>query len=504
MAATQSTIRKASDNHPGATVSVDQMISAQTGLIPQISGHLTWAWIWAATISIDHCSDLVHVHLMCDQTQDSTLDAKASFERMANLHNVQVQLYHSDNGQFAEKRFLEEVRHCNHEILFCAVGAHNQNGLIECKIKDLMLITQTLLLHTKRHWPEMITTMLWQQALKAAETHLNHLSMNANGKTLLSQFAQVDCQVSVQDFHTWGCPVFVLNGRLQSDPKGVPKWEPCCRVGIYMGHLPVHTGLVALVLNPTTRHILPQFHVVFDDTFSTVLFMCNQTVPPHWAELVQNSTKLATEENFDRAKTWFQTIDDPTEAAPHDANIITPDDEDAPANEGAVAEANKGASAEMNKGAIAWEVNRDPDNPFDPLQAISKDDSQPWTSQGSKEDNMQAMPKMMNLEKSGLRRLPCLATMRNALTTILGGTLLIASFFTNVPIADGLQDLSLIQKLAHQYHYVNSNFDGTLNGVFNTVFAISANNDCYTYSSMMKQQDRGKFVKAMLKETTVH
>ncbi len=75
-------------------------------------------------------------------------------------------------------------------------------------------------------------------------------------------FADVDCQVFICNFHTWGCSVFVLDGRLQSNSKGVPKWEPRCRVGVYIGHLLIHTGSFTLVLNPTTGHISPQFHVV--------------------------------------------------------------------------------------------------------------------------------------------------------------------------------------------------------------------------------------------------
>jgi hypothetical protein len=42
---------------------------------------------------------------------------------------------------------------------------------------------------------------------------------------------------------------------------------------IYVGHLSSHAGLVALVLNPCTGHVSPQFHVVFDDHFTTVPFM---------------------------------------------------------------------------------------------------------------------------------------------------------------------------------------------------------------------------------------
>ena len=41
-----------------------------------------------------------------------------------------------------------------------------------------------------------------------------------------------------------------------------------------------------LVLNPLTGHIYPQFHVVFDDPFSTVTFISNDDSPPSfWNEL---------------------------------------------------------------------------------------------------------------------------------------------------------------------------------------------------------------------------
>jgi len=40
-------------------------------------------------------------------------------------------------------------------------------------IKDLTLIAQTILLHAKRHWLEMISTMLWAMALKVAEERLS-------------------------------------------------------------------------------------------------------------------------------------------------------------------------------------------------------------------------------------------------------------------------------------------------------------------------------------------
>eukprot|EP00957_Ditylum_brightwellii_P003988 303818-Ditylum_brightwellii.AAC.1 len=59
----------------------------------------------------------------------------------------------------------------------------------------------------------------------------------------------------VEDFHTWGCPVFVLYSALQSARSiGPPKWNPRARAGVYLGHSAHHAGNVALVLNLQTSH----------------------------------------------------------------------------------------------------------------------------------------------------------------------------------------------------------------------------------------------------------
>lgn len=70
------------------------------------------------------------------------------------------------------------------------------------------------------------------------------------------------CQVSE-------CPVYMLDLALQDGEK-IPKWDSCLRQGISAGFLSKHSSLVPLVLNPTTQHILPQYHVIFDDDFTMV------------------------------------------------------------------------------------------------------------------------------------------------------------------------------------------------------------------------------------------
>ena len=205
--------------------------------------------------------------------------------------DVLVESYHADNGRFAEKEFREEIIKRNQSISFCAVGAHHQNGVIENRIKDCTYGTRTMLLHAKRFWPEAITIMLWPFALLAYIERRNNLQLDSNNQTPLQKICKLGKKLDITKFHTWGCPVFVLESQIQTDPKGLPKWNPRARVGIYLGHSPVHARNVALVLNPATGHVSPQFHLVFDDDFTTVESMRNGTVPQNWCELVSKSSE---------------------------------------------------------------------------------------------------------------------------------------------------------------------------------------------------------------------
>jgi hypothetical protein len=76
---------------------------------------------------------------------DEPILAVNAFEKvMAQAHRF-VKHYHTGNGVFAHKGFLDEVNRKDQKITFCAVGAHHQNGIIENKNKMLTLSAQTLL-----------------------------------------------------------------------------------------------------------------------------------------------------------------------------------------------------------------------------------------------------------------------------------------------------------------------------------------------------------------------
>ena len=85
----------------------------------------------------------------------------------------------------------------------------------------------------------------------------------------LEKFAKTDLQPRFKTCHTFDCHVYTLNRRLQSD-KFIPKWDPMCYVGLYLGISPRHARSVSLVLNLKSGRISPQFHVKYDEFFEII------------------------------------------------------------------------------------------------------------------------------------------------------------------------------------------------------------------------------------------
>ena len=123
--------------------------------------------------------------------------------------------------------------------------------------------------------------MMWPFALLAAADRMNNLHVDFKGQTPKKKFSEaVRISTRLKHFHTFGCPAYILDARLQdAGGPGPPKWEPRSCLEIYVGHSPHHANSVALVLNPKTGLISPQFYVVFDDNFSTVSNLRAGTVP---------------------------------------------------------------------------------------------------------------------------------------------------------------------------------------------------------------------------------
>ena len=120
--------------------------------------------------------------------------------------------------------------------------------------------------------------------------------------------------------HPFGCPVFVLDKRLCNGGK-TSKWNPRSTQGMYLGLSPEHASNVILIFNLMTRHVSPQFHVVYDEDFTSV----NATWSPTWPAVYEKlftSSRKESPEDFD--------IHD-TQESPPPASPCTPDDSVTPA-----------------------------------------------------------------------------------------------------------------------------------------------------------------------------
>jgi hypothetical protein len=110
------------------------------------------------TMWVDHYSWFLHAHCQEDAMVKSTLESKVEFESFAKRYNVSLCYIHNNNGIFTNKAFQENIESSNQAHSFCEVGAHWQNGVIECFVGVIMTCACMMLLHAMDMWPDVITS----------------------------------------------------------------------------------------------------------------------------------------------------------------------------------------------------------------------------------------------------------------------------------------------------------------------------------------------------------
>jgi hypothetical protein len=512
-------LRSEDEKFPGAKVSIDHVISAQPGLVPRMDGRHTRDRISGGCVFIDNDSRYSYTHLQTSIDGVQTLEAKQGFEHHANTNGVAIKSYHADNGIFAEKFFRDQVQADGQRISYCAVGAHHQNGIIERHIGTLTHGARTNLLHAQRRWPEAIGTILWPFAWKDFERRYNHFYLDQDGLSPLNRFTSTTVRSDIRTFHPFGCPVFVLAAGLQSAGSAIPKWDPRARVGIYLGHSPCHAGSVALVLNPKTLRVSPQYHIVFDDEFTTVPFMRNGEIPPHWSDLVKCSVELTTDEDFDLAMSWANSY---INSKP--VSI----DEEGVSGGSILLNGHVPESQASTESTVSEEVNTEQsrsseegsNNTRESEEASSIDlDINLTALESPNEDvvtNQLLFPSMPDLNDLTCRRskrtrkpsATARASNNSTVKRIFGLFVACTAVFTSSLVTTATAITTPIDSLHRAVLHsqrVNTHFDGTLNTIHHAVLnVVAGDNDTYTLRDMLKQDDKSSFISAMMKEVQDH
>ncbi len=143
------------------------------------------------------------------------------------------------------------------------------------------------MLHFAHHWPAQASVCFWPQAIDYAIWVFNRLPNLTNGISPNELWSL--CHALTEEFqwsHVFGCPVYVLDATLQDGHK-LPKWAPRARLGVFLGFSTLHSSQIPLVMNVDTGKISPQFHVIFDDKFVTVLSMApDESIADQWKSIL--------------------------------------------------------------------------------------------------------------------------------------------------------------------------------------------------------------------------
>ena len=287
---------KIDDLRPGTTVSVDHFESRLKGRTFDSFGKATSDQYIGGCIFVDHASGYVHIEFQLGFSAIETIRAKQNFEKFAFDNGVIPLTYLTDSGAFKANKFVTHIREHNQKIQYCGTNAHHQNGVAERAIRTISNMARAMILHSSAHWKHGIDPSMWPMAVKYASYLYNTLP-RSNGISPGDFFfgARIP-RHKLRNLHVWGCPVYVLNPSLQAGKK-IPRWEPRSKQGVFCGLSTIHSSEVPQVLNLTTGSITTQFHVVFDDLFTTVPSIEREEDPPsHWEDLcLENTLFISTD-----------------------------------------------------------------------------------------------------------------------------------------------------------------------------------------------------------------
>ena len=285
---------------PGDMVSVDQYVSTVLGRRSHTKGREPPnERFTGGTLFVDHATSYVFARHQVSLRAGDTVASKHAFERDAHTMGVPIKGYRADNVPFNSREFIHDLEILNQTISFSGTGAHHQNGVAERAIGTITRWARTMLLHAVIHWPDKIDLALWPFAVDYAIYLWNNIPQKDSLYAPIELFSgsKFPSYDHLHRTHVWGCPVYVLDPKLQDGHK-LPKWAPRARRGQFLGISPHHSSTVGRILNHRTGHISPQFHCIYDDLFTTVpnadhggILDLETFQADQWAELVASGSE---------------------------------------------------------------------------------------------------------------------------------------------------------------------------------------------------------------------
>jgi hypothetical protein len=230
----------------GDFVSTDQFICKTPGRLPTGYGRESPDRRYqGGTIFNDAASGLIWVENQVSLGANETVMGKSRFKQWLFDQCVcEVKHYHGDNGIFSAKEFRQDCDEKRQSQSFSGVGAQHQNARAERAIQTIMYMARTFMVHALLHWTDRGSDdiSLWPFAVKHSVWVYNRVPNVRSGLTPLELITRERSDYKdLLRCHVWGCPVFVLEVKLQNDQK-LPKWNRLARMGQFIGFSDEHSS----------------------------------------------------------------------------------------------------------------------------------------------------------------------------------------------------------------------------------------------------------------------
>jgi len=171
------------------------------------------------TIFRDAASGIIWVKNQVSLGARETILSKVKFEEwLWEQAAAEIRHLHSDNGIFTSDVFRNDCDNKGQSQSFSAVGAQHQNAMAEQAIQTIMYMARTFLIHVSLHWTDrgVDDLALWSFPVKYAAWLYNRLPNRITGLSPIEIATRTKSNhKDLLRTHVWGCPVFVLEPRLQ-------------------------------------------------------------------------------------------------------------------------------------------------------------------------------------------------------------------------------------------------------------------------------------------------
>ncbi len=107
---------------------------------------------------------------------------------------------------YAHEAFRNDCKANGQDLIFCGVGNHTQNGIVERRIRDVVEKSRTSLAHGMCMWPEAVSPILWPFSLKSTCRTRNHYHLNDAGLSPIERATRIKSKRDIRNEHTFFVP----------------------------------------------------------------------------------------------------------------------------------------------------------------------------------------------------------------------------------------------------------------------------------------------------------